>query len=111
VVPLLVLTLFVSLALLSIVLHLIIVSTLISRAELRTLRIVRECVLARLTLELPFVVRQFPSFGFKANCLVEQSLEVSKGMTLQLIIQWSNQPFQEKLLALPICIHFFWGIA
>jgi hypothetical protein len=61
-VPLLVLTLIVPLALLSRALHLIIISTLISRAELRTLRVVRTCVPARLTLELPFVVRQFPSF-------------------------------------------------
>jgi hypothetical protein len=82
VVPLLVLTLIVSLALLSRALHLIIISTLISRAVLRTLRIVRAGVSAGLTLELPFVVRQFPSFAFKANCLVQQSLEVREGMTL-----------------------------
>jgi hypothetical protein len=86
VVPLLVLTLIAPLALLSRVLHLIIVSTLISRAELRTLRVVWAGVPARLTLELPFVVRQFPSFAFKANCLVQQSLEVREGMTLQLIV-------------------------
>jgi hypothetical protein len=82
VVPLLVLTLIAPLALLSRALHLIIVSTLISRAELRTLRVVRAGVPTRLTLELPFVVRQFPSFAFKANCLVQQSLEVGEGMTL-----------------------------
>jgi hypothetical protein len=82
VVPILVLTLILSLALLSRVLHLIIVSTLITRAELRTLRVVRVGVPAGLTLELPFVIRQFPSFTFKANCLVQQSLEVREGMTL-----------------------------
>jgi hypothetical protein len=111
VVPLLVLTLIVSLALLSRALHLIIISTLISRAELRTLRVVRAVVPARLTLELPFVVRQFPSFSFKANCLVQQSLEIGEGMTMQLIIQWSNQSFQETLLALLIRIHFLRGVA
>jgi hypothetical protein len=82
VVPLLVLTLIAPLALLSRALHLIIVSTLISRAKLRTLRGVRACVPARLTLKLPFVDRQFPFFAFKANCLVQQSLEVGEGMTL-----------------------------
>jgi hypothetical protein len=85
-VPLLVLSMIAPLALLSRALHLIIVSTLIFRVELRTLRVVRACVPARLTLELPFVVRQFPSFAFKANCLVQQSLEVGEGMTLQLIV-------------------------
>jgi hypothetical protein len=60
-------TLIVSLTLLSRALHLIIISTLISRAELRTLQV-----------------------AFKANCLVQQSLEVGEGMTLQLIVQWSN---------------------
>jgi hypothetical protein len=82
VVPLLVLTLIVSLALLSRALHLIIISTLISRAELRTLHVVRVGVPARLALEISFVVRQFPSFAFKANCLVQQSLEIREGMTL-----------------------------
>jgi hypothetical protein len=82
VVPLLVLTLIIPLALLSRALHLIIISTLISRAELRTLSVVRAGVPARLTLKLPFVVRQFPSFALKANCLVQQSLEVGEGMTL-----------------------------
>jgi hypothetical protein len=92
-VPLLVLTLIAPLALLSRALHLIIVSTLISRAKLRTLRVVWACVPAKLTLKLPFVVRQFPSFTFKANYLVQHSLEVGEGITLQLIVQWSNQSF------------------
>jgi hypothetical protein len=90
VVPLLVLTLIIPLALLSRVLHLIIVSTLISRAKLRTLSVVRAGISAGLTLELSFMVRQFPSFPLKANCLVQQSLEVREDMTLQLIIQGSN---------------------
>jgi hypothetical protein len=71
VVPLLVLTLIASLALLSKALHLIIISTLISRAELRTLSFFRAGVPVGLTLEFPFVVRQFPSFAFKANCLIQ----------------------------------------
>jgi hypothetical protein len=111
VVPLLVLGLIASLALLSRALHLIVVCTLISRTKLRTLQVVLACVSARMTLKLPFMVRQFPSFAFKANCLVQQSLEVGEGMTLQLIVQWSNQPFQEMLLALLISIYFFRRIA
>jgi hypothetical protein len=69
-IPLLVLTLIAPQALLSRALHLITISTLISRAKLRTLRVVRTSVPVRLTLELPFVIRQFPCFAFKANCLV-----------------------------------------
>jgi hypothetical protein len=111
VVPLLVLSLIASLALLSRALHLIVVSTLISRAKLRTLPVVRACVSARLTLKLPFMVRQFPSFALKANCLVEQSLEVGESMTLHLIVQRSNQPFQETLLALLASILFFRCVA
>jgi hypothetical protein len=111
VVPLLVLSLIASLALLSRALHLIVVSTLISRAKLRTLRVVRACVSARLTLKLSFMVRQFPSFALKANCLVEQSLEVGESMTLQLIVQLYNQPFQETLLALLVSILFFRCVA
>jgi hypothetical protein len=95
------------LPLLSRALHLIIISTLISRAELRTLSVVQAGVPAGLTLELPFIVRQFPSFAFKVNCLVQQSLEIGEGMTLKFIIQRSNQSFQEMLLALLICIHLF----
>jgi hypothetical protein len=53
-------------------LHLIIISTLISGAEVRTLRVVWAGVPVGLTLKLSFIVRQFPSFGFKANCLVQQ---------------------------------------
>jgi hypothetical protein len=86
VVPLLVLTLIVPLALLSRALHLIIISTLIFRVELRTLSVVQAGVPVGLTLELPFVVRQFPSFTFEANCLVQQCMEVREGMTLQLIV-------------------------
>jgi hypothetical protein len=69
-VPLLVLSLIASLALLSRALHLIVVSTLISRAKLRTLRVVLACTSARLTLKLLFMIRQFSSFDLKANCLV-----------------------------------------
>ena len=57
VVPLLVLALIVPLALLSRALHLIIISTLISRAELRTLSIVWPGVPAGLTLEFSLMVR------------------------------------------------------
>jgi hypothetical protein len=64
--------------LLSGALRLIIISTLISRAELRTLSVVRSGVRAEMTLELPFVVRQFPYFAFKANCLVQQSMEIGE---------------------------------
>jgi hypothetical protein len=65
VVPLLVLVLVVSLSLLSRVLHLIItVSNLISRAKLRTLRVVLSGVSARLSLEFLLMIRQFPSLAF-----------------------------------------------
>jgi hypothetical protein len=58
IVPLLVLVLVVSLSLLSRALHLIIVvSTLISRAKLRTLRVILSGVSARLSLEFPLVIR------------------------------------------------------
>jgi hypothetical protein len=57
VVPLLVLSLIASLTLLSRELHLIVVSTLISRAKMRTLRVVLASISARLTLKLPFMVR------------------------------------------------------
>jgi hypothetical protein len=62
-VPLLVLV--VSLSLLSRVLHLIIiVSTLISRSKLRTLRVVLSGISARLSLEFPLMIRQLPFLAF-----------------------------------------------
>jgi hypothetical protein len=67
VVPLLVLSLIASLALLSRALHLIIVSTLISRVKLRTLRVVRACVPARLTLKLPFCGQTVPLYFFQGQ--------------------------------------------
>jgi hypothetical protein len=72
-VPLLVLVLVASLSLISRVLHLIIIiSTLISRAKLRTLRVVMwTSVPVRLSLEFPLVIRQFPSFAFEVNHFVE----------------------------------------
>jgi hypothetical protein len=59
VVPLLVLVLIASLSLLSRALHLkIVISTLISRAKMRTLRVVmRTSVPARLSLEFTLVIR------------------------------------------------------
>jgi hypothetical protein len=86
VVPLLVLSLIASLTLLSRALHLIVVSTLIFRAKLRTLRVVLASISARLTLKFPFMIRQFSYFALKANCLVQQSLEVGERVTLQLIV-------------------------
>jgi hypothetical protein len=82
VIPLMVLSLIASLTLLSRALYLIVVSTLISRAKLRTLRVVLASISARLTLKLPFMIRHFPSFALKANCLVQQSLEVGECVTL-----------------------------
>jgi hypothetical protein len=65
VVPLLVLVLIASLSLLSIALYLIIiVSTLISKAKLRTLRVVLPSIPAGLSLEFPLMIRQFPSLAF-----------------------------------------------
>jgi hypothetical protein len=80
---LLVLVLIVPLALLSRALCLIVVvSTLISGAKLRTLGVVLPGVSAGLPLVLPFVVGQFFPFVFKANCLVQQSLEIGETVAL-----------------------------
>jgi hypothetical protein len=58
VVPLLVLVLVASLSLLSRALHwIVVISTLISRAKLRTLRVVLLGIPARLSLEFPLVTR------------------------------------------------------
>jgi hypothetical protein len=86
VVPLLVLSLIASLTLLSRAFHLIVVSSLISRAKLRTLRVVLACISATLAFKFPFMIRQFPSFALKANYLVQQILEVGECVTLQLIV-------------------------
>jgi hypothetical protein len=63
-----------------------------------------------LPLVLSLVIRQLFSFAFKANCLVQQSLKVGKTVALQLIVQRSNQAFQETFLALLVSVHFFWGV-
>jgi hypothetical protein len=86
-VPLLVLILVAPLTLLSRALYLVVVvPTLISRAELRTLRVILMGILAGLPLKFPLMIKQFFSFAFKANCLVKQSLEVGKVVALQLIV-------------------------
>jgi hypothetical protein len=87
VVPLLVLILVAPLTMLFRALYLVVVvPTLISRAELRTLRVVWTGIPIGLPLELSLMIKQFFSFAFKANCLVKQSLEVRKAMALQLIV-------------------------
>jgi hypothetical protein len=63
-----------------------------------------------LPLVLSLVIRQLFSLVFKANCLVKQSLEIGKVVALQLIVQRSNQAFQEMFLALLVSVHFFWVI-
>jgi hypothetical protein len=60
----------------------VVVSTLISGAELRTLGVVLPGVSVGLPLVLPFMVRQFFPFVFKANCLVQQSLEIGETVAL-----------------------------
>ena len=60
----------------------VVVPTLISRAELRTLGVVLTGILAGLPLVLSFVIRQLFPFAFKANCLVKQSLKVGKVVAL-----------------------------
>jgi hypothetical protein len=80
---LLVLVLIVPLSLLSRVMCLIVVvSTLVSGAKLRTLGVVLLGVFAGLPLVLPFVVGQFFPFVLKANCLVQQSLEIGETVAL-----------------------------
>ena len=94
VIPLLVLILVAPLTLLSRVLYLVVVvPTLISGAELRTLGVVLTGILAGLPLELSLMIKQLFSFAFKANCLVKQSLKVGKVVALQLIVQRPNQAF------------------
>jgi hypothetical protein len=80
---LLVLVLIAPLTLLSRALCLIvIVPTLISGAELRTLGIVLMGIPASLPLVLSLVIRQLFPFSFKANCLVQQSLKVGEVVAL-----------------------------
>jgi hypothetical protein len=80
---LLVLVLIVPLTLLSRALCLIVVvPTLVSGAELRTLGVVLPSVSVGLPLVLPLVIIQFFPFVFKANCLVQQSLEIGETMSL-----------------------------
>jgi hypothetical protein len=82
-VPLLVLIMVAPLTSLSRVLHLIVVvPTLISKAKLRTLRVVLSSIPARLSLEFSLMIKQFFSFAFKANCLVKQSQEIGKVVAL-----------------------------
>jgi hypothetical protein len=80
---LLVLVLIAPLTLLSRALCLVvIVPTLISVAELKTLGVVLMSIHAGLPLVLSFVIRQLFPFAFKANCLVKQSLEVGTAVAL-----------------------------
>jgi hypothetical protein len=80
---LLVLVLVASLTLLSRALYLVVVvSTLISGAELRTLGVVLTGIPASLPLVLSLVIQQLFPFAFKANCLVQQSLEVGETVAL-----------------------------
>jgi hypothetical protein len=80
---LLVLVLIVPLILLSRTLCLIVVvPTLVSGAELRTLGVVLLRISAGLSLVLPLVIGQFFPFVFKANCLVQQSLEIGETVAL-----------------------------
>jgi hypothetical protein len=82
-VPLLVLILVAPLTLLSIALCLIVVvPTLISGVELRTMGVVVMGIPARLPLELSLVIRQLLPFAFKANGLVKKSLKVGKTVAL-----------------------------
>jgi hypothetical protein len=80
---LLVLVLVAPLTLLSRALCLIVVvPTLIFGAELRTLGVVLTGIPAGLPLVLSLVIRQLFPFAFKANCLVQQSLEIRKVVAL-----------------------------
>jgi hypothetical protein len=74
---LLVLVLVASLTLLSRALYLVVVvSTLIFGAELRTLGVVLPSIPTDMPLVLSLVIQQLFPFAFKANCLVQQSLKV-----------------------------------
>jgi hypothetical protein len=60
----------------------VVVPTLISGAELRTLAVVLTGIPAGLPLALSLVIRQLFPFAFKANCLVQQSLKVGETVAL-----------------------------
>jgi hypothetical protein len=80
---LLVLILIVPLTLLSRALCLVVVvPTLVSGAELRTLGVVLSGISAGLPLVLPLVIGQLFPFAFKANYLVQQCLEIGKDVAL-----------------------------
>jgi hypothetical protein len=82
-ISLLVLILVAPLTLLSRALYLVVVvPTLISGVELRTLLVVLTGIPAGLPLVLSLVIRQLFPFAFKANCLVQQSLKVGKVVAL-----------------------------
>jgi hypothetical protein len=81
--PLLVLILVAPLTLLCRALCLIVVvPTLISGAELRTLGVVLMGIPAGLPLVLSLVIRQLFPFAFKADCLVKQSLKIGEVVAL-----------------------------
>jgi hypothetical protein len=80
---LLVLILIVPLTLLSRALCLVVVvPTLVSGAGLRTLGVVLSSVPTGFPLVLPLVIGQFFPFVFKANCLIQQSLEIGETVAL-----------------------------
>jgi hypothetical protein len=82
-ISLLVLILVAPLTLLSRALYfVVVVPTLIFRAELRTLGVVLTGIPTGLPLVLSLVIRQLFSFAFKANCLVQESLKVGKAVAL-----------------------------
>jgi hypothetical protein len=86
-VPLLVLILVAPLTLLSRALCLVVVvPTLISGAELRTLGVILTGIPDGLPLELSLVIIQLFPFALKANCPVQQGLKVGKVVALHLIV-------------------------
>jgi hypothetical protein len=57
------------------------------------------------------VVSHLLPLTLQANSLAEQSVETREVVALQLVVEGSNQTFQETFLAFLIIVHFFWSIS
>jgi hypothetical protein len=57
-------------------------------------------------LDLVFLLAQFLPLALQSNCLVQQCLEIRKGVTLQLIVERPNQPIQKPFLLIKISVDF-----
>jgi hypothetical protein len=63
-----------------------------------------------LKLELSILFAKFLVLAFQAYGFVQQGLEVWGCVTLQLIVEWPYQTFQEAILSLRISVHVIWCV-